>query len=199
MGTEKKIRRALFTALLCIIAVATHAATLTTSSSACVDESVKIEVTDLSGVEYVDFKRSTDNGSTWTNVGRAVVKDGKAEMTDFMTTNEQHLYKVVSYPTATVSVVSETPVTLKTTDCPKSSACHTTSSGEVFDGTDFSVVGGGSVGSGEFSKIENFLPENNIVLESGGCSNGEISSDFLEKYGGHEMAVGLSLKKDKFN
>ena len=25
------------------------------------------------------------------------------------------------------------------------------------------------------------------------------SSDFLEKYGGHEMAVGLSLKKDKFN
>lgn len=25
------------------------------------------------------------------------------------------------------------------------------------------------------------------------------SSDYLEKYGGHEMAVGLSLKKDKFN
>ena len=25
------------------------------------------------------------------------------------------------------------------------------------------------------------------------------SSDYLEKYGGHEMAVGLSLKKDKFD
>ncbi len=177
MGTEKKIRRALFTALLCIIAVATHAATLTTSSSACVDESVKIEVTDLSGVEYVDFKRSTD-GSTWTDVGRAVVKDGKAEMTDFMTT-DAHLYKVVSYPTATVSVVSETPVTRKTTDCPKSSSCHTTSSGEVFDGTDFSVVdkNGTTTGSGLVDNIESFLPENHITL-SNSCSNAFLSNSY---------------------
>ncbi|MBO5987861.1 MAG: hypothetical protein J6Q03_00055, partial [Paludibacteraceae bacterium] len=179
MGTEKKIRRALFTILLSIIAVTTHAATLTTSQqSACVDESVKIEVTDLSGVEYVDFKRSTDNGSTWTNVGRAVVKNGKAEITDFMTT-EEPVYKVFSYPGAADLSVQSNKVTLKTTDCPKSSSCHTTSSGDVFDGTDFSVVdkNGTTTGSGFVDNIESFLPENHITL-SNSCSNAFISNSY---------------------
>ncbi|MEE0995792.1 MAG: hypothetical protein U0L74_00205, partial [Paludibacteraceae bacterium] len=111
MGTEKKIRRALFTALLSIIAVATHAATLTTSSEACVDDQLTLNASGFSSdVKYVEFYRSTDNGATWQLVRREKAENGAATVKDVMENSDVVKYKASpcgDFDPATCSLISK--------------------------------------------------------------------------------------------
>ncbi|MBO5800420.1 MAG: hypothetical protein J6R41_10415, partial [Paludibacteraceae bacterium] len=154
MGTEKKIRRALFTILLSIIAVTTHAATLTTSQqSACVDDLLDLNASGFStGVEYAEFQRSTDGGATWQLVRRVLLKDGAATTKDVMENADEVLYKVSAYKCNGGDSSSEEAACVVT----KAEGC------EINTCESSSVIGGYNGSGTNFNKID--VSENvNIV------------------------------------
>ena len=101
------------------------------STTACPGNPIVLQVTGVAdGVSTVDFYRSTD-GTNFTVAGSALGADGVFVFVDDMADSNYSYYAVVAGKQTNTVVVNQAPED----EC--TSSCHTTSTGEYFNGTDF--------------------------------------------------------------
>ena len=101
------------------------------STTACPGNPIVLQVTGVpEGISTVDFYRSTD-GKNFTIAGSALGSDGVFVFVDDMKQKDYYYYAQFSSTKTNVVTVNQAPAD----ECV--SSCHTTSTGEYFNGTDF--------------------------------------------------------------
>lgn len=101
------------------------------STTACPGNPIVLQVTGVpEGISTVDFYRST-NGTTFTVAGSALGSDGVFVYVDDMKETNYYYYAQFSSTKTNIVTVNQAPAD----ECV--SSCHTTSTGEYFNGTDF--------------------------------------------------------------
>lgn len=156
------------------------------STTACPGNPIVLQAAGFdTDVTTVDFYRSK-NGGAFEVVGSAIGADGVFVYVDDMGDTNYSYYAKAGGKQSNVVTVNQAPEN----EC--ATACHQSSTGDYFNGTDFNPKGGsqttsntidGSLINDPDGDVESYFDDYDVIFKNEGCGQGKISNDFQAFFG----------------